>query len=65
MCVHHGALVPLMGYQRSVSTVVRCPSLPTGSPDVYAAGDCCSLTWPDSDVWFQMRLWTQVGGCTD
>lgn len=33
----------------------------TAGPDVLAAGDCCSMTWPDSDVWFQMRLWTQVG----
>lgn len=37
------------------------PSL-AGSVDVYAAGDCCSMTWPDSDVWFQMRLWGQVRG---
>lgn len=32
----------------------------TGSKDVYACGDCCSMTWPESDVWFQMRLWTQA-----
>lgn len=32
----------------------------TAGPDVLAAGDCCSITWPESDVWFQMRLWTQV-----
>ncbi len=32
----------------------------TASPDVYAAGDCCSMTWPESEVWFQMRLWTQA-----
>ena len=31
-----------------------------GSKDVYAAGDCCSISWPESDVWFQMRLWTQA-----
>jgi len=32
----------------------------TASPDVYAAGDCCSMTWPTSEVWFQMRLWSQA-----
>ncbi|GAB5034528.1 pyridine nucleotide-disulfide oxidoreductase domain-containing protein 1 [Nannochloropsis oceanica] len=32
----------------------------TASKDVYAAGDCCSMTWPESEVWFQMRLWTQA-----
>lgn len=32
----------------------------TAGPDVLAAGDCCSMAWPQSDVWFQMRLWTQV-----
>ena len=32
----------------------------TASEDVYAAGDCCSMTWPESEVWFQMRLWTQA-----
>jgi NADPH-dependent 2,4-dienoyl-CoA reductase/sulfur reductase-like enzyme len=32
----------------------------TAGEDVYAAGDCCSMTWPESEVWFQMRLWTQA-----
>lgn len=33
----------------------------TNIPDVYAAGDvCCCESWKHSDVWFQMRLWTQA-----
>ncbi|XP_076818841.1 pyridine nucleotide-disulfide oxidoreductase domain-containing protein 1-like isoform X1 [Clavelina lepadiformis] len=32
-----------------------------GINDVYAAGDVCSTkTWPKSDHWIQMRLWTQA-----
>ena len=30
-------------------------------PDVYAAGDACTIAWTDkSPHWFQMRLWSQV-----
>ncbi|XP_054168804.1 pyridine nucleotide-disulfide oxidoreductase domain-containing protein 1-like isoform X2 [Oppia nitens] len=33
----------------------------TSEPDVYAAGDCCSVAWhPANDRWFQMRLWSQA-----
>lgn len=32
----------------------------TASDDVYAAGDVCSMEWPESKDWFQMRLWSQV-----
>lgn len=37
----------------------------TSQPGIYAAGDSCTATWAaeDSPHWFQMRLWTQVGGC--
>ena len=34
-----------------------------GLENVYAAGDVASMTWPDSELWFQMRLWSQVRGC--
>lgn len=33
----------------------------TSVPNVWAAGDACSIQWPDRPPsWFQMRLWTQV-----
>ena len=32
----------------------------TSEPDVYAAGDVCSVGWKTSELWFQMRLWTQA-----
>ena len=32
----------------------------TSIAGVYAAGDCCSATWPPAPQWFQMRLWTQA-----
>ncbi|XP_048191135.1 pyridine nucleotide-disulfide oxidoreductase domain-containing protein 1 [Perognathus longimembris pacificus] len=32
----------------------------TSLPDVYAAGDICTASWPPSPVWQQMRLWTQA-----
>ena len=30
--------------------------------DIFACGDCCQPDWPQdhSDLWFQMRLWTQA-----
>lgn len=32
-----------------------------GVKNVYAAGDvCCTSSWPSSDHWHQMRLWTQA-----
>lgn len=40
--------------------------LRTSLPRVYAAGDCCSVTSPESPEWFQMRLWSQAkmeGAC--
>uniref|UniRef100_A0A8C4WU35 Pyridine nucleotide-disulphide oxidoreductase domain 1 n=1 Tax=Eptatretus burgeri TaxID=7764 RepID=A0A8C4WU35_EPTBU len=32
----------------------------TSIPDVYAAGDVCSVAWTRTAHWFQMRLWTQA-----
>lgn len=32
----------------------------TTLPDVYAAGDVCSVNWELAEHWFQMRLWTQA-----
>uniref|UniRef100_UPI00358F0E13 pyridine nucleotide-disulfide oxidoreductase domain-containing protein 1 n=1 Tax=Myxine glutinosa TaxID=7769 RepID=UPI00358F0E13 len=32
----------------------------TSVPDVYAAGDVCSVSWTRDVHWFQMRLWTQA-----
>ncbi|GAB0099319.1 Pyridine nucleotide-disulfide oxidoreductase domain-containing protein 1 [Sergentomyia squamirostris] len=32
----------------------------TNLEDVFAAGDCCTATWPLAENWFQMRLWTQA-----
>jgi len=32
----------------------------TGSLDIFAAGDCSSITWPESSHWFQMKLWSQA-----
>jgi thioredoxin reductase len=34
----------------------------TSIPDVYAAGDCCTVTLEDEggEHYFQMRLWTQA-----
>jgi NAD(P)H-nitrite reductase large subunit len=33
----------------------------TSVVDVYAAGDVCSVNWPDTPMtWFQMRLWSQA-----
>ncbi|KAL7670173.1 hypothetical protein ACOME3_005116 [Neoechinorhynchus agilis] len=29
-------------------------------PDVYAAGDVCSVNWGEREDWFQMRTWTQA-----
>lgn len=33
-----------------------------GENNLFAAGDCCCLTWPkrESDHWFQVRLWRQA-----
>ncbi len=35
--------------------------LQTSVPDIYAAGDCCTMR-PEEQApqWFQMRLWTQA-----
>lgn len=30
------------------------------SKDIFAAGDCASVRWPPSKLWFQMRLWSQA-----
>ncbi|KAM9995401.1 hypothetical protein ACTFIY_001573 [Dictyostelium cf. discoideum] len=27
---------------------------------IYSAGDVCSIGWSESEVWFQMRLWSQA-----
>ncbi|KAK5579377.1 hypothetical protein RB653_009059 [Dictyostelium firmibasis] len=27
---------------------------------IYASGDVCSIDWSESEVWFQMRLWSQA-----
>ena len=32
----------------------------TSVTDIYAAGDVCSVGWKMSELWFQMRLWTQA-----
>uniref|UniRef100_A0A1B0AH67 Pyridine nucleotide-disulfide oxidoreductase domain-containing protein 1 n=1 Tax=Glossina pallidipes TaxID=7398 RepID=A0A1B0AH67_GLOPL len=32
----------------------------TSIPFIYAAGDVCTASWPSTDHWFQMRLWTQA-----
>lgn len=32
----------------------------TNLPNIYAAGDVCSASWPKARHWFQMRLWTQA-----
>ncbi|KJE97177.1 pyridine nucleotide-disulfide oxidoreductase domain 1, variant 2 [Capsaspora owczarzaki ATCC 30864] len=32
----------------------------TNLPDVFAAGDVCTVQWPTSSHWFQLRLWTQA-----
>jgi hypothetical protein len=32
----------------------------TASPDIYAAGDVCTVEWVSSPFWFQMRLWSQA-----
>lgn len=34
----------------------------TSVPDVFAAGDVCSVNWKEhqSETWHQMRLWTQA-----
>uniref|UniRef100_A0A1B0AKN2 Pyridine nucleotide-disulfide oxidoreductase domain-containing protein 1 n=1 Tax=Glossina palpalis gambiensis TaxID=67801 RepID=A0A1B0AKN2_9MUSC len=32
----------------------------TSTPFIYAAGDVCAASWPSTDHWFQMRLWTQA-----
>ncbi|XP_037663499.1 pyridine nucleotide-disulfide oxidoreductase domain-containing protein 1 [Choloepus didactylus] len=32
----------------------------TSLPDIYAAGDICTVSWQPSPVWQQMRLWTQA-----
>ncbi|XP_055712048.1 pyridine nucleotide-disulfide oxidoreductase domain-containing protein 1 [Phlebotomus papatasi] len=32
----------------------------TSIANVYAAGDCCTASWPLAENWFQMRLWTQA-----
>lgn len=32
----------------------------TNLNDIYAAGDVCSVNWPQSPHWIQMRLWTQA-----
>ena len=32
----------------------------TNLPNVYAAGDGCTVAWTPSPHWFQMRLWTQA-----
>eukprot|EP00741_Cyanophora_paradoxa_P025575 tig00000383_g24680.t1 len=30
------------------------------APGLYAAGDACTVTWTNSPLWFQMRLWSQA-----
>lgn len=35
-------------------------SMKTSVPDVYAAGDACSLVDDSKTPWFQMRLWSQA-----
>eukprot|EP01133_Synstelium_polycarpum_P014581 gene14581-17241_t len=36
-------------------------TMSTSIKDIYAAGDTCSIQWPDqSDHWFQMKLWSQA-----
>jgi len=32
----------------------------TSHEDVYAAGDVTTVDWHTSELWFQMRLWTQA-----
>ena len=32
----------------------------TSAPNVYAAGDICSIPWKECENWKQMRLWTQA-----
>lgn len=32
----------------------------TSINDVFAAGDVCSVNWNHSELWLQMRLWTQA-----
>ncbi|XP_047116793.1 pyridine nucleotide-disulfide oxidoreductase domain-containing protein 1 [Schistocerca piceifrons] len=32
----------------------------TSVPDIFAAGDVCTASWPHAFHWFQMRLWTQA-----
>lgn len=32
----------------------------TSLDGIYAAGDVCSPSWTPSELWFQMRLWTQA-----
>lgn len=32
----------------------------TSVPNVFAAGDICSIPWRESELWKQMRLWTQA-----
>ena len=34
--------------------------LETSKQDIYAAGDVCTVGWPKTKHWFQMRLWTQA-----
>ena len=45
-----------------LSSVCAARHMHSSAPDVWAAGDCCTVSWPDkAQHWFQMRLWTQVG----
>ncbi|XP_058804752.1 pyridine nucleotide-disulfide oxidoreductase domain-containing protein 1 isoform X2 [Phymastichus coffea] len=34
--------------------------LETSEPEIFAAGDVCSVGWEIAPRWFQMRLWTQA-----
>lgn len=34
-------------------------NMQTNIDDIYAAGDVCTPSWPQSEKWFPMKLWTQ------
>eukprot|EP00903_Cladosiphon_okamuranus_P013090 g12210.t1 len=42
--------------------VLRSRSTRVGENNLFAAGDCCCMEWPqrESDHWFQLRIWRQA-----